>query len=174
MTRVICSNYDCLHCDPRSYYCQKDVVSVGDDYSYGCEDYVAYNDCEEYREKFFRAVKTKSGQKAKAVAYGKKIEYNGKTFFTSDRVTEDGNFVVTDGRTGFLVSQMAMAKDRWEQFLEAEKREPDVETLPLAVKVKGGYVLVGSCTGERCPMQTGFQTDACEDKECPYRTEVEE
>ena len=28
MTRVTCSNYDCLHCDPRSYYCQKDIVSV--------------------------------------------------------------------------------------------------------------------------------------------------
>lgn len=173
MTRVICSNYDCLHIDPKSCYCQKDVISVGEDYTYGCDDYISYLDSDEYREKFFKAVRTRDGKKAKAVDYGKKIEYNGRVFYTKDRASDDESYGLTDGRTGLLLRPLAWLKDNYDRFLELEKKEPDVESLPLAVKVGGKYMLVGTCTGKGCPMQVGYQTDSCDNKECPYRTEVQ-
>lgn len=142
MTRIICSNVDCLHCEQGSHYCQKDIVCVGDDYTYGCEDYIAYDDTEEYKAKYCKAVKTKDGKVGKAVAYGKKIEYNGRTFYTEDRVTDDECYAATEERTGYHIGRLAGLKDVWEKFLEREKKLPDVSTYPLAVKVDGGYQIV--------------------------------
>lgn len=68
MKMVICGNYDCLYCDGQ-YICQKDVISVGEEYSYGCDDYISYLDTDDYKVKFFKAVRTKDGKKAKAVKF---------------------------------------------------------------------------------------------------------
>jgi hypothetical protein len=146
MTRVICSNYDCLHCDKYSYHCQKDIVAVGEDYTYGCEDYISYLDSDEYKEKFYKAVKTKDGKVAKAVDYGKKIEFNGRVFFTTDKVytggvNEDESYTVTEERTGYLIGNFARLKDYFEKFLELENKIPDVASYPLAVLKGGKYVL---------------------------------
>lgn len=145
MTTIICSNYDCIHCDKYSYHCQRGVVSVGADYTYGCDDYISYLDSDEYKEKFYKAVKTKDGEFAKVVDYGKKIEFNGRVFFTTDRVdtgkvNEDESYSVTEERTGYLM-RFDMLKDCFEMFLEHEKKIPDVKSYPLAIWDNGGYVL---------------------------------
>ena len=142
----MCSNYDCLHCDKYSYHCLKDIVAVGEDYTYGCEDYISYLDSDEYKEKFYKAVKTKDGKVAKAVAYGKKIEFNGRVFFTTDRVNtggvnEDETYTVTEERTGYLIGSFAILKDRFEKFLEIEREIPDVDSYPLAIRDRYEYVL---------------------------------
>ncbi len=141
MKMVLCGNYDCVYCD-KQYHCQKDVISVGDDYRYGCEDYLSYLDTNEYKAKFYKAIKTKDGKKAKAVDYGKRIEFNGRVFYTTDRVTEgDESYRLTDERTGLLLSSMAHLSDNYEKFLEREKEHPDVESLPLAKPTLDGYIL---------------------------------
>lgn len=131
MTKVYCSNYDCKHCDTEGC-CTLDIVAVGDDYEYGCDDYSAYYDSPEYGEKYYKAVFTVDKVKAKAEAYGKKIEYNGRTFYTGDKVTEDDDFFVTDERTGLAI-KFSYLKKHWVTYLEVEKQYPDVDTLPLAV-----------------------------------------
>lgn len=145
MITIICSNYDCIHCDKYSYHCQKDIVAVGNDYTYGCKDYISYLDSDEYKEKFYKAVKTKDGELVKVVDYGKKIEFNGRVFFTTDKVgtgkvNEDESYFVTEERTGYLMS-FDVLKDRFEMFLEREKKIPDVKSYPLAIWDNGGYVL---------------------------------
>ena len=142
MKTVLCSNYDCVFCDKRCQ-CQKDVISVGEEYRGGCEDYVSYLDTCEYKAKFYKAIKTKPVKTAKAVDYGKRIEFNGRVFYTKDRVTEgDESYRLTDERTGLLVSSMANLSDNYEKFLEREKEYPDVESLPLAkLKIDGYYAL---------------------------------
>ncbi len=141
MKTVLCCNYDCVYCDKR-YQCQKDVITVGDDYQYGCEDYLSYLDTNEYKAMFYKAVKTKDGKTARAVDYGKKIEFNGRVFYTKDKVTEgDESYRLTDERTGLLLSSMAHLSDNYEKFLEREKEYPDVESLPLAKQTLDGYVL---------------------------------
>lgn len=103
MTSIWCSNTDCRYCSPYTYECKKNMVSVGDDFTYGCDDYECFLDSDEYREKFLKAVKTADNKVAKAVDYGKKIELNGRVFFTKDKIMEDESYTVTDKRTGLLV-----------------------------------------------------------------------
>ena len=141
MATIICSNYDCLHCDKYSYHCQKDIVAVGCEYDEGCEDYLSFLDSEEYGEVFFKAVKTKDGIPGRAKETGKKIECNGRAFYTRDKVAEDESYSITDERTGLLIANMAWLKDNWEKFLESEKKFPDINTYPLAVLKGDKYVL---------------------------------
>jgi hypothetical protein len=118
------------------------MVSVGDDYTYGCDDYECYLDSDEYREKFWKAVKTADNKTAKAVDYGKKVELNGRVFFTKDKILGDESHTITDKRTGFFVGTIAWLKDNWEKFLDREKKVLDVESLPIAVERGGKYYLV--------------------------------
>ena len=142
MTSIWCSNTDCRYCDPYTNECKKNRVSVGDDFTYGCDDYESFLDSDEYRKKFWKAVKTADNKVAKAVDYGKKIELNGRVFFTKDKIMEDESHTVTDKRTGLLVRSIAWLKDNWEKFIEHEKKIVDVKSLPLAVEKGGKYYLV--------------------------------
>jgi hypothetical protein len=78
---------------------------------------------------------------AKAVDYGKKIELNGRVFFTQQKIMDDESHIVTDKRTGLLVRSIAWLKDNWDRFLELEKKAVDVDTLPLAEKRGGKYYI---------------------------------
>lgn len=146
MTKIKCTNYDCVYCEKYSCLCQRNFVAIGDEYTYGCEDYISYLDTDEYKERFYRAVKTKDGKVAKATDFGKKIEFNGRVFFTTDKVdtnkvNEDDAYAVTEERTGYLMGDFAYLKNDFEKFLEAEKKIPDVKNYPLAVRAEGGYVI---------------------------------
>ena len=142
MTTIYCCNTDCKHYDPKSFTCTKRLVTVGEDYSYGCDDYESYLDSKEYNDKYFIAVKANDGRIAKAVRYGKKIEYNGMVFFTGSRVTEDGDFNVTEKCTGYNAGSFSKLADRWDKLIEIIKRTPDVESYPLAVYELGKYKIV--------------------------------
>lgn len=144
MTRVHCYNTDCIYCALNDCSCIKDIVSIGEDYECGCDDYSPYYETEEYNQKYYIAVKA-DGKPAKAVRYhGKLIEYNGRTFFTADRITDGEYYRLTEKRTGVDVGTFAKLKTRWEKFIELEKQIPDVETLPLAeYDGHGKYKIVG-------------------------------
>lgn len=142
MTSIWCSNADCRYCSPYTNQCEKNMVSVGDDYTYGCDDYECYLDSDEYREKFWKAVRTIDKKAAKAVDYGKRIELNGRVFFTKEKIMDDESHTVTDQRTGLLARSPAWLKDNWEKFIELEKKIVDVESLPIAVERGGKYYLV--------------------------------
>lgn len=140
MTTVFCDNYDCAYID--NGCCTRNYISIGEEHTYGCDEYVAYDDCEEYRKKFYITIGNNGKPWAKAVMFGKSIEYNGRTFFTTGRVTESGDFRVTDKRTGIDAGTFAHLKARWDYFIQKEKDFPDVESLPLAEKVDGKYKIV--------------------------------
>jgi hypothetical protein len=116
-------------------------VSVGEEFECGCDDYESFLDCKEYKDRFFKAVKTADNRVAKAVDYGKKIELNGRVFFTQQKIMDDESHIVTDKRTGLLVRSIAWLKDNWDRFLELEKKAVDVDTLPLAEKRDGKYYI---------------------------------
>lgn len=148
MTSIWCSNADCRYCSPYTNQCEKNMVSVGDDYTYGCDDYEFYLDSDEYREKFWKTVKTADNKVAKSVDYGKKIKLNGRVFFTKDKIMEDESNTVTDQRTGYFCGTIAWLKDNWEKFLDREKKVLDVESLPIAVERGGKYYIVEDQGGE--------------------------
>lgn len=130
MTRVCCNNEDCMHLDPKTMMCNKNLISIGEEYSAGCCEYEPYNASEEYQEEYYVAVKAEDGTVARGLQCGKRIEYEGRIFYTRDR-EEDDSCRLTDKRTGLGIS-MAFLKDHWERFVEKEKDFPDVMTYPLA------------------------------------------
>lgn len=143
MTTVYCENTDCRYYDTQSYICAKGAITVIFDSEHGCDDFEDYRDDKAYREKYYAAVNV-NGTPAKELRRGRKILYRGRAFFTEDRVTEDGTYKITDKRTGYSVGTFKNLKSHWEQFLEKEKRLPDVETYPLAVRQNNGkYKLTG-------------------------------
>ena len=120
MTTIYCTNTDCVHYDVNSFTCTQNAVTIGDGYTYGCDDYVHYADNKEYGEKHYIAVKVE-GKAAKAVKHGKKFEINGITFYTTDR-TDNDSYTLTHERTGLNVGRRDMLAGRWDKFLEIEKK----------------------------------------------------
>lgn len=92
MTKVYCYNDDCVYLDTCSGLCNAGMVSIGEGFEGGCETFEPYYNNAEYGEKFFIAVGERGKASMKAVRYGKRIEYNGRTFYTTDRVTDDGMY----------------------------------------------------------------------------------
>jgi hypothetical protein len=136
-----------LHCNPKTCECEKTFISIGEEFEVGCDDYECFLETEEYRHKFYIAVKTDDNKVARAVDFGKKVELNGRVFFTKERIMEDESHTVTDKRTGLLARSISWLKDNWEKFLELEKKVVDVESLPLAVKECGVYHIVDEQKG---------------------------
>lgn len=130
MTRVYCTNVECLHND--GCMCSLDTISVGDDYGFGCDDYEDYLDKPEYQTEFFIRVKAVDGKEAKAFRCGKKIEYCGYVFYTTDN-EKTTDITVTEERTGMGCGYFERLKDpKWfKRFEEACKKISDVEDLPL-------------------------------------------
>jgi hypothetical protein len=149
MTTIYCSNTDCVYYDVNSFTCKQNAVTIGDGYTYGCVDFINYADNEEYSNEHYIAVKAE-GEVAKAVVHGKKFEINGITFYTRDR-TDNDDYRLTHGRTGYDVGTKERLMSCWDKFLEYEKKIPDVETLPLAEEnAVGKYELVKEGVCDKC------------------------
>ena len=142
MTFVSCNNADCIHCDQSDFQCTKSIITVGDGFDCGCDDLEPYYNSQEYDNKYYKCVKTKSGELGKCECYGKRIEYMGRVFFTSDRVTEDGTYVLTDAFTGYSAGWFRDLGERFEKTCKKAKELPNIETLPLVEWDNGGYILV--------------------------------
>ena len=142
MTRIYCQNVDCNYCDPADFICCAACVTVGEEHMGGCSEYESYSSNKEYREPFYVILSDKNGKPwAKAIRHGKRIEYNGRIFYTTDRVTEAELYSVTEKRTGVDCGRFFKLKERWEKFLELEKPFADVENYPLAVRKGYEWIL---------------------------------
>lgn len=141
MKLVSCENTCCIYCDTSDNHCTKDIITVGEDYDNGCGDYEPYYNSAEYGHRYYICVKTIKKELAKAVRYGKRIEYKGRVFYTSDRVTERGEYQLTDEETGYGVGMYATLEDRFEKLCDMTKNLQNVQTLPDAEWDYGGYVL---------------------------------
>ena len=143
MTYVTCEHTDCVHCNTKDFHCEKECVLFSEEYDEGCSEYESYLDGDDYSEKYFICVRTKDGKSAKAVKpRGKRIEYKGRVFFTSERVSDDEGYGITDAETGLHVGTFALLEDRFDRILERAEKYPKVESLPLAEWCNGGYVIV--------------------------------
>ena len=149
MTYVFCGNTDCKHCNVSDHSCQKQVIAVGEEFDCGCRELDPYYNTEEYGEKYYKCVKTESGELAKAEHYGKRIEYKGRVFYTFDRITEDGDYRLTDGDTGYYACTFAQLEQRFDIICEKAKSTPDVKSLPLVDWGGGGYILVKETKHDR-------------------------
>lgn len=134
MAQVFCEFDDCTH--NKSGLCDREAIFIGD-YEPPCSSYFSYLDTDEYQTEYYIAVKMENGKRGKgirngkAIKKGKQIEYNGYTFFTSDRTDVDEDFGITEKRTGYHCGTFKTLKDHWELFLKTQSLVPNVEDYPL-------------------------------------------
>ena len=137
MTRVLCSNDDCIHCDVKTSHCNKGCILVSEGYFGGCSEYYHYLDTKEYNEEFYVLVGKRRKPQGREKRFGKKIEYNGRVFYSQEKVRDDMTCVVTDAKTGLAV-KLYQIKENWEKFIELADKQPDIETFPVVVKGDDG------------------------------------
>lgn len=143
MPLVQCQHTDCIHCDLKNNFkCKAYIITIGEEWDEGCSGYEDYRDQPDYQNEYWIAVKTKSGEAAKAKVYhGKRIEYKGRVFYTSDRL-DYKCCLFTDAETGYGCGAYASLGDRFDRICEQAAKLPKVETLPEAEWTSGGYELV--------------------------------
>ena len=129
MPTIWCYNEHCIHC--KNDNCIANVVEVNEDGE--CDTFENYLDTEEYRQKFYIAVKTENGICAKAVKYGKKLDINGVTFYTQSPPNESEEYIrITHGRTGYRCLTVSAVKAKFDLFIKRQEQVQSVHELPLA------------------------------------------
>lgn len=143
MPLVQCQHTDCIHCDLNDdFKCKATAIIIESEWYKGCSAYEDYRDHPDYQNVYLIAITTKSGEPAKSYRYrGKRIEYKGRVFYTSDRL-DDKNCSITDAETGRGCGPYVLLEDHFDQICEQAKQYPKVETLPDAKWTSGGYELV--------------------------------
>ena len=142
MTRVYCYNDDCVHCDSDTKVCCLGIISVEGAAYNGCNDYTCYFSTKEYSEEFYVLIGKRDEKKryipiGREKRYGKKLEYNGRTFYTQDKIRANDEFDVTDAKTGLLVG-FAKIKGAWGKFVEESNKRPNIETFPVVERGADG------------------------------------
>ncbi len=127
MTKILCRRHDCAWCDPDERVCLNTLIAVNED---GCEDYDTIFERPEYQESFWVCVCVDGVPKYRAERMGKRIEYNGRVFYTVEQTNERETFVVTDGITGAEVGTFARVKKDWDKFIAKAAEYPDVMSYP--------------------------------------------
>lgn len=144
MPLVRCQHTDCIYCNiAGGFECKAAEITIGEEWDEGCSGYEDYLDQPDYQNEYWIAVKTKSGEVAKAKVYrGKRIEHEGRVFYTSDRLEDGPCFLITDAETGVNCGLYALLEDQFDQICEQAAKYPKVETLPEAEWTSGGYELI--------------------------------
>lgn len=137
MTRVYCTNYDCMYCEGDSQICCASMIVIGDDKIYGCENYRSYLDTTEYNEEFYKLIGEKGKPIGRERSYGKKIVYNDRIFYTTEKSLNNTWAFLTDAKTGLGVKYQQL-EEKWDKFLELISKQPDIETFPIIVKDSSG------------------------------------
>lgn len=133
MTSVSCWLTECKHCE--NGWCNRDTITIGEDME--CEDFEHF--CEDYHDSFWKACRNKEkGTFRKFIKNGKKIEYKGYVFYTDDRITEDGDYYLTEERTGLGAGCYNQLEQRWEKFVECVSQYPNVADLPIEERSENG------------------------------------
>ena len=125
MATVSCWADECKWCEHG--WCKRDEITISDDWE--CEDFESYQN--DYTDSFWKACSENGVCYRRLCNHGRKIVYNGYLFYTQDKITDSGNYFLTEARTGIGVCNFYELEKRWDKFLERVGDYPDVTTLPI-------------------------------------------
>lgn len=144
MPLVQCQHTDCIHCDLKNNFkCKAYIITIGEEWDEGCSGYEDYRDQPDYQNEYWISIMIEPGKNAKAKQYyGKRIEYEGRVFYTRDRIEDPEHCNLTDAETGRGAGSLACLAEHFAQICVQAQKLPKVETLPEAEWTSGGYELV--------------------------------
>ena len=132
MSSVNCQCEDCKW--ESNGWCYRGSITISEDYE--CECYETY--INDYKDHFYKAFIEDGEKYRKLVTNGKKIEYKGYVFYTEDKITDSGNYLLTEARTGLSVCRFYELDKRWEKFIERVGTYPDVTSYPIKERSENG------------------------------------
>ncbi|MCM1055623.1 MAG: hypothetical protein NC394_08895 [Bacteroides sp.] len=121
MPYVNCENTECVYCSQNRECLYNSNIWVGDVYCAGCSEYSSYRNTEDYQTEFWKTypIRGQEGKYERKKAIGKRIEINGREFFTEDNPNYDEkNMRVTDGETGAFCGYISSVKENWEKLIK--------------------------------------------------------
>lgn len=126
MTAVVgCWLSECIYC--QHGWCNRGGIVIGEDRE--CQNFTHYIDT--YTDSFWICCLSDGKKYRRLCKKGKKIEYNGYTFYTNEKITDDGYYWLTEARTGIAVCCYNQLEQRWDKFVSKIGDYPDVTDLPL-------------------------------------------
>lgn len=126
MTSVICFCDDCIWCAENGE-CNRGAITINE--AWECDCFESYR--KNYTEPYYQAFYDDDGKPCRRLHHGKKIEYKGYVFYTEDKITDSGNYHVTEARTGIGSGIFNRLEGRWDIFLERVATYPDVSSYPI-------------------------------------------
>lgn len=131
MIEVFCSNDNCQFYDVNTGHCWCPYIEIGDDLT--CHSFEELLD-EVWGEEpiqFWIAV-TQDGEPHRKLVRGRKVTVCGEVFYTTfDLRYKDKNIVLTDPRTGYLLSSPEVVEKNIEAVRKKREEIPDVMTYPV-------------------------------------------
>lgn len=138
MTIIVCDYFDCIHrsangiCDARQIYLVEDGL---------CSEYASYRSLPEYQHDFFRAERYTSELTGATKVYkradkGKRLEFDGYVFYTTNDTRKGAPENMTEEKTGYLVPGDLFTNPKRKENLSAFIRKmqsgeiPNINTLP--------------------------------------------
>lgn len=145
-----CWNEDCIHNDNSNHCtCNALIINIGDDYPYGCAEYLAYTNTAEYQKPYYKACKEHiTGETVKVLCYGKKIMIKDEVFYTEIKdIERNTDCCVTHGRTGYCGEYQRLI-DRWAMICQTIKKLPSVTSYPDGLIYEGKCYKKEGCNGK--------------------------
>lgn len=139
MPTVICPNNYCIHNDEFEGVCKYDGCIHAEE---ECEAFSSYRDESDYQDEYWMACETQ-GKKYRTIHKGKRIEVQGLTLFTEDRLPpreewDDPRAGIhcTEEETGMGLSLHNVFKpEAYERILKYKREFPNVMDLPEKEKM---------------------------------------
>lgn len=128
MTTITCL---CTSCTYNDYHGNCNLNDIEIDDVGACLNNKCYLDTEEYNDVFYAACTDLDKEVEhlyREVRFGKRIEYNGFTFYTRDDI-RGGWYRLTEERTGLDCGTMERLEKRFDEFVELIKQRKDVMSL---------------------------------------------
>lgn len=141
MPTVICPNNICVHNDEFEGHCKYDGCIYAET---ECEAFRSYQEAPDYQEEYWMACGS-HGEKYRTRHFGKRIEINGLTLYTQNRLPPQeywpdprAEIHCTEKETGLGLSlHNVFAPEAYEIILKYKRESPNVMDLPEKAEVNG-------------------------------------
>lgn len=148
MADIRCWNEDCIHNEDNLCNCSV-TINIGEDYPYGCDEYLSYMNIAEYQTPYYKACKDcNTGETVKVLSRGKMIVIKDEVFYTEIKdIERNKGCGITHGRTGYYGCYQQIL-DKWDLVVSQFKDLPSVESYPDGLIYEGKCYKKEGCNGK--------------------------